>query len=191
PAPPEAINLHAIQKAPEGERWASARVIIAATNAEVDAALRDNAVDIVAGTSWLFARDEMANTLDALFIDEAGQVSVANTIAIAGAAYNLVLLGDPQQLSQPLKGSHPEGTACSALGHVLGEHATIAADRGLLLDMTWRMHPTICEFVSDVAYDGRLGTVETCALQSLKGGVGLRYVPVEHVGNRTSSAEEA
>jgi uncharacterized protein len=69
-----------------------------------------------------------------LFVDEAGQVSLANTVAISGAARNLVVLGDPQQLSQPLKGSHPEGTGRSALGHLLGDDATIAPDKGLLLD---------------------------------------------------------
>jgi hypothetical protein len=78
-------------------------------NSRVDEALEDGSVDVVAGTAWLFAREELAGTLDVLLVDEAGQVSLANTIALSGAARNLVFVGDPQPLSQPLKGTHPEG----------------------------------------------------------------------------------
>src|SRR5258708_6218587 len=99
---------------------------MATSNAEVVEALVAGALDVVAGTAWLFTREEFAGSLDTLFVDEAGQVSLANTVAVSGAARNLVLLGDPQQLSQPLKGSHPEGTGRSALGHLLGDNATIA-----------------------------------------------------------------
>src|SRR5207247_4200525 len=92
--------------------------------------------------------------------------------------------------------THPKGAEQSALEHVLGEHATVPAASGLFLDQTWRMHPDVCEFISDVFYDGRLNSEETCARQSLAqgalaGGSGLRCIRVEHVGNRSSSPEEA
>ena len=91
-----------------------------------------------------------------LFIDEAAQMSLANVLAVSQAARTVVLLGDPQQLDQPMQGSHPEGTDVSALHHILGGHQTIAADRGLFLEETWRLHPEICRFTSELFYEGRL-----------------------------------
>ena len=41
------------------------------------------------------------------------------------------LLGDPQQLERPLKGSHPDGAEKSALEHLLAGHKTISADDGV------------------------------------------------------------
>jgi uncharacterized protein len=121
----EGITVRAIQKVSDTEQCVSHGVTLAKTNDEVADALHGDEVDVVAGTAWLFARPELADTLDTLFVDEAGQVSLANAVAVSGAARNLVLLGDPQQLSQPLKGSHPQGAECSALAHVLGNAATI------------------------------------------------------------------
>src|SRR5260370_7839889 len=83
-------------------------------------------------------------------------MSLANVLAVSQAAKTLVLIGDPQQLEQPMQGSHPEGTDVSALDHILGEHATIPADRGLFLEETWRLHPNICSFTSELFYDARL-----------------------------------
>jgi uncharacterized protein len=190
------FELHAVQKSAETERCSSQVVECTAENARVDQLLLEGAVDVVAGTAWLFAREEMASTLDVLFVDEAGQVSLANTVAIAGAAQNLVLLGDPQQLPQPLKGSHPTGTELSALAHVLHGASTIASDQGLLLDTTWRMHPEICEFISDVAYDGELTADPSCAIQLVADpddvdAGRLQHLAVIHASNRTASPEEA
>ena len=95
-------------------------------------------------------------SLDVLFVDEAAQMSLANVLAISPAAKSLVLLGDPQQLEQPMQGSHPEGADVSALDHILGGHKTIAADRGLFLDETWRLHPDICKFTSELFYESKL-----------------------------------
>ena len=81
------------------------------------------------------------NAVDVLFIDEAAQMALANVLAVSQAATSIVLLGDPQQLDQPVQGSHPEGTDVSALHHLLGGEHTIAADRGLFLAETWRLHP--------------------------------------------------
>ena len=64
---------------------------------------------LLGGTAWLFARDQLDGELDYLFIDEAGQVSLADALAMGTAARNLVLVGDPLQLAQVLQGSHPEG----------------------------------------------------------------------------------
>src|SRR6476619_7615801 len=88
-----------------------------------------------------------------LFVDEAGQLSLIDTIALSHAGKNLVLLGDPQQLKQPQKGSHPEGTEVSALEHILQSEKTIRQDQGVFLDKTWRMHPSINSFISELFYD--------------------------------------
>jgi uncharacterized protein len=151
----------------------------------------DGTADVVAGTAWLFAAPEMDGLVDTLFIDEAGQVPLANAIAVAGAARNLVLLGDPNQLSQPIQGAHPPGAAISALEQLLGDDVTMPEGRGLFLDLSYRMHPAICSFVSNIAYEGRLGPAPGCELQDSAGAAGVRFIPVDHAGNRTSSVEEA
>ena len=122
-------------------------------------------------------------------------MSLANVLAVAQAARNVVLLGDPQQLDQPLRGSHPDGTEVSALQHLLGDRRTIARDQGLFLAETWRMHPSICAFTSEVFYEGRLQSRGDLARQGVTGatpfaGAGLWFVPVEHHGNQNSSTEE-
>ena len=138
-----------------------------------------------------------------LIVDEAGQMSLANVLATARAARSLVLLGDPQQLEQPLQSSHPEGSEVSALYHVLDGEATIPAERGLFLAETWRLHPDIAKFTSEVYYDGKvvsrpglerqaiLATAEGSDTSHVSGlGAGLRYFAVSHTGNRARSAEE-
>jgi superfamily I DNA and/or RNA helicase len=152
-------------------------------------------VDIVAGTSWLYARPDLRG-LDVLVIDEAGQLSLANVLAISSAAESLVLLGDPQQLSQPVQGQHPPGAGVSALEHLLDGRASIPADRGIFLDTTWRMHPDIAAFVSTASYKNRLLVEPGCARQSVQsgsqlGGTGLRLITVEHHDNSAASSEEA
>ena len=112
--------------------------------------------NVVGGTSWVWSRPELEGNLDYLFIDEAGQMSLAMALAAGRAAKNIVLLGDPQQLEQPQKGSHPEGAEIAALKHLLDGRETIASDRGLFLDETWRLHPGICEFTTEQYYDRRL-----------------------------------
>lgn len=151
--------------------------------------------DVVAGTSWLFAREEMEGLFDTLFIDEAGQVSLADAVAMSPCARNVVLLGDPQQLPHVTQGIHPGGAGVSVLEHLLGHASTVSPDRGIFLDRTWRMHPDICDFISDLAYDGRLRAVDRCAVQRIESagliGAGVRYLPVEHAGNSQESVEEA
>jgi hypothetical protein len=152
----------------------------------------DPELKLLAGTAWLFSRAELDSTLDYLFVDEAGQVSLADALAMGTAAENLVLLGDPLQLAQVSQGVHPGVTGCSVLEHLLGEHATIPPDRGLFLEHTRRMHPKVCAFVSKVVYDGRLESAEGLERQELEGvGAGIRYLPVEHEGRSQSAPEEA
>jgi uncharacterized protein len=159
-------------------------------------ALRDRELDVAAGTAWMWARDQFQDSIETLFVDEAGQLSLANVLAVAGAARNLVLLGDPQQLAQPSQAVHPPGAGTSALEHILGDHATIPADAGLLLDRTWRMHPRLCRYTSEVFYDGKLTWADGLSSQEILGeisphGSGLRIVEVPHQGNTNASPEEA
>jgi uncharacterized protein len=136
----------------------------------------------------------MAEQFDYLVIDEAGQVSLADAIAMSPCARNLVLLGDPQQLPHVTQGIHPGGAGASVLEHLLEDHATVPPDRGLFLDETWRMHEDVCLFISHLAYDRRLRSQADCSRQRIDSvglsGTGLRYVPVEHRGNSQQSPEE-
>ncbi|MEZ5293441.1 MAG: TM0106 family RecB-like putative nuclease [Vicinamibacterales bacterium] len=159
-------------------------------------AIAERTVDVLGGTAWLWARPEFADAVDVLVVDEAGQFSLANALAVSPAASSLVLLGDPQQLNQPQKGSHPDGVDVSALQHVLGKDVqTMPGDRGLFLPHTWRMAPAVCGFTSEVFYQGRLDTAEGRERQVLTGtdgldGAGLWWRPVSHDANRNWSGEE-
>jgi len=149
---------------------------------------------LVAGTPFFFPH-VATDTFDYLFIDEAGQLSLGDVVAIGGAAKNLVLLGDPQQLPQITHGMHPDGAGASVLEHYLNGESTVPPERGLFLDRTYRMHPDVCRFVSALSYDGRLQADELCTLQNVESdglsGTGLRFLPVEHRGNARRSVEEA
>ncbi|MFN2529334.1 MAG: TM0106 family RecB-like putative nuclease [Candidatus Baltobacteraceae bacterium] len=151
--------------------------------------------DLAAGTSWLFAREEMLGALDYLFIDEAGQIALADTVAVAPSATSMVLLGDPLQLAQVSQGTHPDGIGCSALEHLLGDDATISPYRGVFLDESYRMHPTLCDFISENVYEGRLHSAPQTKQQLVSGagvrGAGLRFIPIDHAENAQESGEEA
>lgn len=147
--------------------------------------------DLLAGTSWMFSNDKAGDVLDVLVIDEAGQMGLADAVAAMGSARNVILLGDPLQLAQVSVASHPGGAGASTLEHVLGEHATIPTDRGVFLDTTWRMRPTLCAFLSAQIYDDRLRSHPDCARQSVGGEAGLRWIRAEHDACDTSSEVEA
>jgi predicted RecB family nuclease len=187
------VSLRCIQKTDKGD--ATDSIILAKTNDQVFDALHGNC-QVAAGTAWLWARPEAHDAVDVLFVDEAAQMSLANVLAVSQAAPSLVLLGDPRQLDQPTQGTHPEGTGISALDYILEGQQTISADRGLFLAETWRLHPAICAFTSEVFYESRLHPIKGLELQEIRSkgrisGSGLRYVPVEHHGNQNSSPEEA
>lgn len=152
--------------------------------------------DLVAGTAWLLARKDHHEQFGLLFIDEAGQFSLANAVAVSLCASSLVLLGDPQQLPQVTKASHPGTSGGSVLAHLLNGRSTIATDRGFFLTESWRMHPDISLFVSEQSYDGRLRSRDACSQRAVQApgtftGAGLRLLPVEHEGRSQSSIEEA
>lgn len=163
--------------------------------ADVLRALVDGTAPVAGGTAWLWSRDDFAGAVDVLFVDEAGQMSLANTLAASRAASSLVLLGDPRQLDQPQQATHPEGTDVSALGHLLRGAQTVPPDRGLFLGVTRRLAPAICRFTSELFYEGKLEAARGLEQQRIEGttpfaGAGLFYVPVEHHGNRNVSPEE-
>lgn len=150
---------------------------------------------VIGGTAWDFSNEARVprGSLDLLVIDEAGQFSLAPTIAASVAAQRLLLLGDPQQLPQVSQGSHPEPVDSSALGWLLGEHETIAEGKGYFLEETRRMRPELADVVSELAYEGRLHAHPSASLREVTraGRAGLVWHSVEHFGNSTSSVEEA
>jgi uncharacterized protein len=150
---------------------------------------------VIGGTAWDFANDTRvdARSVDLLVIEEAGQFCLANTIAVARAADNLLLLGDPQQLPQVSQGHHPEPVDESALGWLLDGHRTLPEELGYFLDRSYRMHPAVCGPVSRLSYEGRLRSEESqTAARTLDGcPPGMRVLTVAHDGNSTSSPEEA
>ena len=165
-------------------------------NAAALAALAGREVDVVGATTWLWTREEAVGAVDCLFVDEAGQMSLANVIAASPAADALVLLGDPQQLDQPLQGTHPPGTGGSALAHLLAERHTMPSELGLFLDRTWRLPKAICTYTSEVFYDGFLEPEASVDRQHVVGPppldeTGIRFLGVPHEGNDTASVEEA
>jgi uncharacterized protein len=172
----------------------------------------DEQYRLVGGTAWVFANEKADQKFDYLFVDEAGQVSLANLIAMSTAARNLVLLGDQMQLGQPIQGSHPGESGLSALQYLLGDQATILADRGIFLSTSWRMHLDICDFISKLVYERRLVAHPDNAQQSLllqcadieqnenNGNPaevpnlkpsGIQFIPIDHDGCSQSSEEEA
>lgn len=155
---------------------------------------------LVAGTAWLFADARADQQFDYLFVDEAGQVALANLVAAGTCARNIVLLGDQMQLAQPIQGVHPGRSGESALDYLLDGAATIAPDRGIFLATTWRMHPQVCRFISDAVYDGRLlpeaaNMRRTLVLQDgahpLLRPAGIVHAPIAHEGCSQASKAEA
>ncbi len=155
---------------------------------------------LIAGTAWLFADEGLERSLDYLFVDEAGQVSLANLVAVSTSARNLVLLGDHMQLGQPIQGAHPGHSGDSALDYLLDGRSTVPADRGIFLPTSYRMHDDVCRFISEAVYDGRLASapahqrrrlaLDDDAHPALR-PTGIRFHAIEHDGCRQSSAAEA
>jgi len=170
-------------------------VAVAKKNEEALGALRSGEANVVGGTSWLWSPELAFEAVDVLFVDEAGQMSLADVVAVSQAAKKLVLLGDPQQLERPLKGSHPDGAEKSALEHLLDGRKTISEEMGFLLPESWRLHPEVCRFTSEVFYEDKLSSHPITASRVVEGHAwmdhpGLWFVPVVHEGNRNSCAEE-
>ncbi len=155
---------------------------------------------VVGTTAWGFSRDDMVDVFDYLFIDEAGQVSVANLVAISRSTSNLVIMGDQMQLGQPIQGTHPTESGLSILDYLLGDESTIKNDSGVFLGTTYRMHSDVNRFISDAVYDGKLNShpdndnqivvVPESHTGLVRKQSGLIYLPVEHEGNTQASDEE-
>ena len=159
-------------------------------------ALHASSIDVAGGTTWLWSSDDMINSVDILFIDEAGQMSLADAVAASSCARNIVLLGDPQQLDQPLQGTHPPGAERSVLAHVLDSSQVMPEESGLFLDGSWRLHPGISTYTSEVFYEGKLHSHPGRESLDLDGvaplsGTGIRFLPVQHTGQTSESPEEA
>src|SRR5262249_10839303 len=154
-------------------------------------ALKSGTANVVGGTTWLWAPETAFECVDVLFIDEAGQMSLADVLAVSQAAEKMVLLGDPQQLGGPMKGRHPEGAEKSALEHLLNGRKTIPENLGFFLPESWRLHPEVCRFTSQLFYEDKLGSHAIARNRVIEGHpwvkeAGLWFVPLEHKGNRNS-----
>lgn len=154
---------------------------------------------LIGGTAWVFSDHALRETLDYLFIDEAGQVSVANLLGMAPAAHNLVLIGDQMQLGQPTQGTHPDESGLSTLEYLLQEQATVSEERGIFLRTTWRLHPRLCDFISGAVYENRLLPAPQTqhrivrvppTARHITRDAGILFVPVAHEGNTQGSDEE-
>jgi len=191
------VAFTGIKRSNEVEHRLSSNVI---ENATDNQAVFEGDHGLIGGTAWLFSRPELEKKLDYLFVDEAGQVSLADIISIGLSADNVVLVGDQMQLPQVSQGQHPGGSGVSGLDYLMNGWATVPPDRGVFLERTWRMHPRLCRFVSEAFYDGRLESAECTKGQMLvlsENGddalapSGLRFVAVEHQDNTQKSIEEA
>jgi uncharacterized protein len=193
----EGVPVRIAQKANEGQASEADCVEVQAKNEQVAEALASGRCSVAAGTAWLFAAPEMQGLVDVLFVDEAGQMSLATAVAAGSCARALVLLGDPNQLPQVTQGMHPDGAEKSALEHVIGEEPTIPHARGLFLPETWRLHPDVCRYVSEAFYASKLEAHPTTHGQRLGAGsrlgegAGILFVPVEHARRAARSPEEA
>ncbi|MFD1722866.1 TM0106 family RecB-like putative nuclease [Amnibacterium endophyticum] len=150
---------------------------------------------VLGATAWTLADPNAVERkqLDLLVIDEAGQFSLADTVATAVSAKNLLLLGDPQQLPQVSQGLHPEPVDTSALGWLSAGHDVLPAEYGVFLPESWRMHPALTRVVSDLSYEGRLRSHDAVTAARALPGVapGLHPVPVDHPGDAVESVDEA
>jgi hypothetical protein len=193
----EGVEVRPIQHGKPDQVLDDPRVVRAKSADDVRAQLDDGRANLAAGTSWLWASSKMAGAIHTLFVDESGQISLANVAAMTHATESVVLLGDPQQLDQPLQGSHPPGAERSALAHVLGDDATIPDHRGLFLETTWRLHPDLCAYTSEVFYDDRLEAEPHLEIQRVRSmdvrvdGVGPRMLAVPTDGADNENPIEA
>ncbi len=187
----DGLPCRIVQKASDdGDDEAHPGVTLVADNHAPEIA----AADVVGATAWHFARYD-APAFDHLVVDEAGQVSLANILAMARAASNMVLVGDPMQLPQPIQGTHPGDSGRSCLEYLVDGARVVPADRGVFMPISRRMHPKVCGYISTAVYDGHLNSDEAAGSQSLTSadgadltGAGMRAVV--HLGRSQTSPEE-
>jgi uncharacterized protein len=160
---------------------------------------REQWPNLVGGTAWVFSHEDAVEKLDYLFVDEAGQVCVANLVGMARSAANLVFWGDQMQLRQPVQGVHFGESGASILDYYLQNQPTVPEDLGLFLPTSWRMRPDICCFISSAFYEDRLHH-EPCTenrnirlagrTKHLHRSSGIVFVPVSHEGRVFECEEE-
>jgi predicted RecB family nuclease len=193
----EAVDVRAVQKVSDGVEGVDDPLLtVSNDNGVVRSGLADGTFNLAAGTAWLWSSDKSEDLLDVLFVDEAGQISLANVLAMSGSARSIVLLGDPQQLDQPIQGTHPPGADRSALAHLLGPEDTMPEALGLFLDDTWRLHPDITRFTSDAFYEGRLRSRPDLERQAVATelrlpSAGVMLIESDHERADNESIEEA
>lgn len=197
----QGVRVHAVKKSTSGKPETEFDDPIGGVeDVYVNGEVWESHAQLIAGTAWLFADIGGDQQLDALFVDEAGQVCLANLVAAGTSARNLVLLGDQMQLSQPVQGVHPGRSGDSALDYLLDGAATILPERGIFLAKTWRMHPEVCRFISNAVYEGRLEPEEhnhrrvlvlSDDAHPLLQPAGLVHASVEHQGRSQGCEEEA
>ncbi len=157
------------------------------------------AFSVVGATAYGFASDiAYESPLDYLFVDEASQVALANLVAVSGAAKNIILMGDQMQLEQPVQGSHPDQAGSSALEYMLEDHAVIPEHKGIFLERTYRMHPAVCQPLSEVVYEGKLQAdadnsnqvIQIPSSDLIHRQNGILTINVQHEDNTQCSHEE-
>ena len=163
----------------------------------MDALSKKNIGQIFAGTKFHLANSYFEEKIDYLFIDEAGQMSVADLISIGNIAKNIILIGDQNQLGQPIKGTHPNDSGLSILDYLLAGKDTISEDRGIFLNKSFRLHPKINDFISSNFYEERLTCDEKTKNRSIQfnkksiiQNSGIHYLEMNHKNNAQTSMEE-
>lgn len=195
------VSFRAVKVQSTPEQFHIANQSVLAMNSSTFFKSGGSSFDFIGGTAWLFSREDAVGMVDYLFVDEAGQVSVANLVGMAPSTDNLVLIGDQMQLSQPIQGTHPGDSGQSILEYLLQDEQVVPDDFGIFLGASWRMHPNVCSFISGAVYEDRLKAkthtkdrelVSTSPTpESWIRPSGIVYVPVEHEGNVQDSEEEA
>jgi predicted RecB family nuclease len=193
------LRITKIKRDMDDELITAGLVTGAASMNDVDFTAK-GAPQIVAGTAWAFSEASAVGQFTHLFVDEAGQVSLANLVGMSPCAKNLVLLGDQMQLGQPIQGSHPGESGKSALEYLMQDHRTIPDHLGLFLGTTWRLHPDLCRFISGAVYEDRLLPESHTVTRTIRAGAtstnvalkeaGILFIPVAHEGNAQASDEE-
>ncbi len=161
--------------------------------------LTDGSIDVLGAMAWCWVQPNFEHSVDVLIVDEAGQMALSTVLASGPGGKGLILLGDPQQLEQPILSSHPDGSEVSALYHLLDGANTMPANKGLFLGETYRLHPDIARFTSEIYYEGKVtarpelihqAIVPVSGEESRFSGSGLRFVAVPHTGNQAKLPEE-
>lgn len=190
----ENISIDLYQKA-KSEEETNVAINYLQQSRDVDGVLNSKNPFVLGGTDFMWANENCTEKVDYLIVDEAGQFSLVGIMSIAHATKNLILLGDGAQLKQPIQGAHPPGCEVSALDYIVGDHQTLPKENGVFLPITFRLHPKICSFNSELFYENRLHAIEGNKCQNISGknnftGKNLAYVEVDHWGNTNHSMEE-